>query len=600
MRKLWSRRSDRPNPVPQAPEPVFGLQPLEPRIVLDGTPDDASNPVVEVQTNFGNIYIELFPDVAPITVDNFLGYVERDDYDDSFFHRYVRGFILQAGGWTFDEAQQDVDHITQQDPIKNEFKLSNFQWTVAMAKLPDKPDSATSEWFINLANNSTNLDNQNGGFTVFGEVVGGRSVVQEIMGLRVANLGGGFEVVPVTEEFDPNDDILHDEDLVNIFDVKVVYNPDESLVVDPDAVPGGSANGANRTTVVLPNGLGRAIAFQQNGLSGGWTVVDLGLKSETENPGSAPVTWIDPKDGLTYAAAISQDGLIIYKNTAGTTWTSRNLNNLISNAELISSNLTVFVSAGKKVHIAGLTAGGEVMLFNQTGAQSGGEFTWVARNLSDTDLASKDMETPEFKSPLTSYVTSWNGLNIVGLDANGDIQALWWSPAQSSWEVANLSALTGAPTMKGTIAPYLTKWGAINLSGTDENGNVVVTWWTPQIKWTTSNLTAIKSGPQLAAGSVATYVTPWGGTNILGRNVNGEVVVYWWNPSLGPGNWQIANFSDTIENAEVPTGPTIGFASPSGVINIFGANDDGELIRYWWTSTDQWQWENVSTEAELV
>jgi cyclophilin family peptidyl-prolyl cis-trans isomerase len=595
MLKLWSRHSSRPGS-----EPAFGLQPLEPRVVLDGTPDNPNNPVVEIQTSFGNIYVELFPDVAPITVDNFLGYVERDDYDATFFHRLMPGFVLQGGGWSFDEARQDVDPVEQQDQILNEFELSNIQWTVAMAKLPNDPNSATSQWFINLANNSENLDDQNGGFTVFGEVVGGRDVVLEIAGLRSVNLGQGFENVPVTDSYDLQGDEIHDEDLVFINDVVIAYDPALSLDNDNDATPGGSANGGNRTTVVLPNGLGRAIAYQQNGLSGGWTVVDLGLKSETSNPGTSPVTWVDPKDGLTYAAAISEDGLILYKNTTGTTWTSRNLNDLIANAELISSSLTVFVSAGKKVHIAGLTVGGDMMLFHQTGAQSGGEYTWTARNLSDTDLASKDMETPNFVSPLTSYVTSWNGLNIVGLDDNGDIQALWWSPAQDSWEVVNLSTATGAPTMEGTIAPYLTQWGAINLTGTDENGNVVVTWWTPGIPWTTSNLTELKDGPQLASGSVATYVTRWGGTSILGRNADGDIVVYWWNPTLGPGNWQIANFTDTLQDPEIPTGPTIGFASPSGVINIFGTAADGDLIRYWWTSADQWQWENVSSEAELV
>ncbi|VAX40194.1 hypothetical protein MNBD_PLANCTO03-1007, partial [hydrothermal vent metagenome] len=368
-------------------------------------------------------------------------------------------------------------------------------------------------------------------------------------------------------------------------------------------VPGGTANGSNLTTVTLTSQFGRAIAFQQNGLSGGWTVTDLNINAEQSGTSTAPVTWIDPKDSKTYAAAISADGLMLYKNTTGTTWTARNLNAEISGAELITSSLTTFTGNGGNVYVAGLTATGEMMLFNQTGGQSNGEYTWTARNLSETDLLVNNLDTtPAFTSPLSSYVTAWNGLNIVGLDANGDIQAIWWAPGRESWSATNLSNATGAPPMQGTIAPYLTTWGAINLSGTDASGNVVVTWWMPSFggDWVQTNLTDLKNGPTLDAGSVATYVTPWGGTNILGRNADGDLIAYWWAPSLGPGQWQITNLTDFITGAESTSGPTIGFSSPSGVVNIFGSAADGELIRYWWQPNEAWQWENVSSTASYT
>lgn len=607
MLNFLSRRSGKAQGRATLNEPRFEVESLEPRIVLDGTPGSELNPVVEVQTNFGNIYIELFEDQTPLTVANFMGYVERDDWDNSFFHRLIPGFILQGGGWSFDESRQSVDHVTQQNPVENEFGISNTQWTVAMAKLGGDPDSATSEWFFNLADNSANLDFQNGGFTVFGEVVGGRHVLNTITDLRVVNLGGylgsGFTTLPVTDHFDETGDTVFNEDLVNIEDVVLVYDPDTSLLADTTVVPGGTANGSNLTTVTLQSQFGRAIAFQQNGLAGGWTVTDLNLKADQSGTSTTPVTWIDPKDGNTYAAAISDDGLMLYKNTTGTTWTARNLNSEIAGADLITSSLTTFIGNGGLVYVAGLTSNGEMMLFNQTGGSQNGEYTWTARSLSETDLTVNNLDTtPVFTSPLSSYVTSWNGLNIVGLDANGDIQAVWWAPGRDAWSATNLSNSTGAPPMQGTIAPYLTTWNAINLSGTDADGNVVVTWWIPSFgaDWVQTNLTDLKDGPTLDAGSVATYVTPWGGTNILGRNADGDVVVYWWAPSLGAGQWQITNLSDFIENAEVPTGPMIGVTSPSGVINIFGAAADGELIRYWWRNGDPWQWENVSSTADFA
>ena len=596
MRKLFSRRATHS-------DNSFLLEGLEPRVVLDGTPGDAGNPVVEINTDFGNIYIELFPDVAPGTVDNFLGYVERGDFDGTFFHRHVQNFVLQGGGWTYDQNRTPrTEHIEQQDPIDNEFDLSNLKWTVAMAKLGGDPDSATSEWFINLADNSQNLDNQNGGFTVFGEVVGGRAVVETITDFRIVNLGSGFETLPVTDSFDETGNDVNNEDLVNLNTVSLVFDPDLSLIANPDIAPSGAATGSNVTTVVLESGFERAIAFKQAGLTGGWTVTDLNLKADNSGKTSTPVTWIDPKDGVTYAAATSDAGLLLYKNTSGTTWTVRNLNTELSNTSLITSSLTVFVSRGQKAHIAGLTDGGEIILFNQTGGSSGGNYGWTARNLSATDLAENGKTTPQFASPLASYVTSWNGLNIVGLDNTGDIQAVWWTPGLDAWTTSNLSDITGAPPMQGTIAPYLTSWNAINLSGTDADGNVLVTWWVPSFagKWVQSNLTDRYNGPQLAAGSVATWVTPWGATNILGRNINGDVIVYWWTPSAGPGNWTISNLNSVLGGAETPTGPIVGFSSPSGVVNIFGAADDGELIRYWWRAADGWQWENVSATAELA
>ena len=140
-----------------------------------------SNPRVQVNTTLGSFVIELLPADAPGTVANFLQYVNESFYDGLIFHRVIEGFVVQTGGFRPDGTQPDTH-----DPIVNEFKLSNVRGTVAMAKLPDDPDSATSQWFVNLVDNSANLDNQNGGFTVFGRVIEGmESVVDAIAGVPV-------------------------------------------------------------------------------------------------------------------------------------------------------------------------------------------------------------------------------------------------------------------------------------------------------------------------------------------------------------------------------------------------------------------------------
>lgn len=156
---------------------------------------------VDLSTNLGEVVIELFEASAPLTVANFLTYVNNTSfgqgYTGSFLHRLVPGFVLQGGGYVFDGTNAFT--ITAGPPVQNEFSLSNLAYTVAMAKVGGNPNSATNQFFINLANNSANLDSQNGGFTVFAMVeAGSRGVVDAIAALPRANAGAPFDTLPVT------------------------------------------------------------------------------------------------------------------------------------------------------------------------------------------------------------------------------------------------------------------------------------------------------------------------------------------------------------------------------------------------------------------
>lgn len=115
----------------------------------------------------------LFRERTPITIANFLGYVNRGDYTNMIVHRLVPGFVIQGGGFTIVNGADDgisADSVATQPTIRNEFGVSNTLGTISMAKLGGNPDSATSQWFISTGANSDNLDSQNGGFTVFGVV----------------------------------------------------------------------------------------------------------------------------------------------------------------------------------------------------------------------------------------------------------------------------------------------------------------------------------------------------------------------------------------------------------------------------------------------
>ena len=152
--------------------------------------------VARVHSVLGDFDLELLDDSAPATVANFLNYVRDGDYVDMFFHRSVPGFVVQGGGFIFDEVQGQPVPVATDPPIANEFNVSNTRGTVAMAKLSGQPDSATSQWFVNLVDN-TALDGVDGGFTVFARVIGdGMDVVDAIAALDIFNFGGAFSETP--------------------------------------------------------------------------------------------------------------------------------------------------------------------------------------------------------------------------------------------------------------------------------------------------------------------------------------------------------------------------------------------------------------------
>ena len=152
--------------------------------------------VVRVSTSIGDYSIELVDDIAPATVANFLNYVGRNDYNGTYIHRAVDFFVVQGGGYRFQPFVGPID-VPEDPPVTNEFSLSNKRGTVAMAKIDGDPNSATSQWFVNLADNSANLDSNNGGFTVFGNVLGdGMTILDAIDNLPFVNLGGKASNAP--------------------------------------------------------------------------------------------------------------------------------------------------------------------------------------------------------------------------------------------------------------------------------------------------------------------------------------------------------------------------------------------------------------------
>lgn len=167
-------------------------------VMSNSETEAAANPRVVMKTSMGDIHLELFQDKAPITVKNFLSYVDKGFYTNTLFHRVIPGFMIQGGGFTRGMVQKQTD-----PPIKNEAGngLSNKRGTIAMART-NVVDSATSQFFINVVDN-TFLDHQDNsvagfGYCVFGKVIKGMEVADKIVNVPRGN-SGYHQDVPTTD-----------------------------------------------------------------------------------------------------------------------------------------------------------------------------------------------------------------------------------------------------------------------------------------------------------------------------------------------------------------------------------------------------------------
>lgn len=154
--------------------------------------------MVKLHTNFGVITLDLDAEKAPITVANFLKYVEKGFYENTLFHRVIDGFMIQGGGFMPDMIQKETLEQIQNEAANG---LKNEAYTIAMARTPN-PHSASSQFFINIADNGflnyTAPTQQGFGYCVFGKVVGGKDVVDRIKKVKTGSKAG-HQDVPVED-----------------------------------------------------------------------------------------------------------------------------------------------------------------------------------------------------------------------------------------------------------------------------------------------------------------------------------------------------------------------------------------------------------------
>lgn len=265
---------------------------------------------------------------APATVANFINYAQDNDYVNSIIHRSVPGFIIQGGGFIVEDSQ--VIPVPLDEPVVNEFseERSNTQGTIAMAKLGGDPDSATNQWFFNLNDNSETLDNQNGGFTVFGEVLTEEdfAVIDTIARLPTVDatdVNPAFANLPVIVD-DPSNPVLErDTNYVRYFNISVFQLAELEFEVtnnsNPDLVDafvdGGELfidyaedrSGTAEITVQATDLLGDSVEDTFS-----LTIEDDGLEPEQDARGSTVYRFLNEETGvhLYTTSKIERDALL--------------------------------------------------------------------------------------------------------------------------------------------------------------------------------------------------------------------------------------------------------------------------------------------------
>jgi len=221
--------------------------------------------IVTFETSQGDITVNLFDTTTPKTVDNFLDYVEAGTYNNSVLHRSISDFITQGGGFTYDGG---LIALASNASVINEPVYSNVRGTIAMAKLGGSVNSATNQWFFNLTDNSANLDVQNGGFTVFGQVTSGMDVVDSIAALGTCNIALNTSTTPAPVTSGTDCDGVGFDNLVSITNIDIT---------DASESTSSSLSPAKNTLIDTDDGDSSNSSSSSGGAFGWLSVLGLGL-----------------------------------------------------------------------------------------------------------------------------------------------------------------------------------------------------------------------------------------------------------------------------------------------------------------------------------
>ncbi len=226
------------------------------------------------------------------------------------------------------------------------------------------------------------------------------------------------------------------------------------------------------------------------------------------------------------------------------------------------------------------------------------DWMWKPNDITQNHLDKRGLATPSFAGGLDSFTTPWGAMNILGLDADGQVHAVWWSPGLGSplWTTTNLSEATGAPKLVGNITASATAWNGMQIFGTDERGHLIVVWWAPgPLGWRWNDLTAEAAGEPLVPGSITGAVTRWNAIELVGRTADDQVATYWWAPGREAWTYESITLQQSGATPRI-VGPVSLALGPDGSQHIAGVSAAGEVIHLYWLpdGQDLWRGENLT------
>jgi len=288
---------------------------------------------------------------------------------------------------------------------------------------------------------------------------------------------------------------------------------------------------------------GRLLLFGQT-TDGSWSAADL----TTQLPGAERIerglTSFTDTRGRTSLAGLTRTGeLVLYRQTGemdafgNPAWVFRNLStqDLALNGQqtpAFAGDLIAYVTAWNGLHIAGLDDAGNV------------QAVWWAPRLQYWRAANLTAITGSepLSGGLTAFLTPWGGVNLAGADASGDLTVTWWTPGfGGEWRLTNLTEAANGPRLAAaTTASYVTSWGGLNVAGVDEAGDLVVYWWSPQSgAWRADALTT-QTGGESPVGAIRGVSRGDATMHLFGRSAEGDVLRFFWSPAAG---WASENVS---------------------------------------------------------
>lgn len=330
--------------------------------------------------------------------------------------------------------------------------------------------------------------------------------------------------------------------------------------------------------------------------NGPWTVVDFAAESGGPEATGEVVAWFDGVTGLARAAAVTDQGVVVYSEQPGGDWTFVVLADELGTA-MVTGGLAHTPGPGGRMNLFGLTADGDLVRYVEGLVGAG----WAAWNLSALRLDPYGLSTPDFAGNLVAYATPWGGLNIAGLDGIGRLQTVWTTPkaaAAGRWFVSDLSAITGSPIFTGTLGVANGGRNGIHYTAANASGGLEIISWKPGGTWTKLDF----APPAFDFGGVmaTTYDRSTQGVYIaFVPEGETDVYLYTFPTALSPLPTFAVNVTSTADPAEMLLGGLSLHTGPDGLISVLGRNSEGETLRYTseWSLVSDWTLENLTEIA---